>query len=281
MAGSHRSGLGRSAQRTLASLVASIAFAGCASNDVYPPLEQPVPRRAAARAPATDTTVYTVQRGDTLSAIARRTGVSATALAEVNQLANPHRIAAGQRLVVPAAPRAEASAPATSQSAASPPAPIATPAARPAVSSAPPAALAPSEREYVCVDAWIDEGQTFLRGARYEEAIESAQKARAALEPLDGPAARARSARLEILSGSAEVALGRTGDAHASFSRALAAEPKLVLDEATTSPKVVRAFEETRKTGRSSAAVTGAPNRPQFGDDVASDASTTAEAAHD
>jgi tetratricopeptide (TPR) repeat protein len=139
-----------------------------------------------------------------------------------------------------------------------------------------------SDREFVCVDAWIDEGQSYLRGARYEEAIESAQKARAALERLgDGGAVSSRAARLEILSGSAEVALGRGSDAEASFTRALEADPSLRLDSASVSPKVVRAFEETRKSIAPPATVAGAPPRPQFGDDVASDGSTTARRVGD
>jgi len=45
--------------------------------------------------------VYRVQRGDTLSIIARRFGVSEHALATENQLRNRHRIAVGQDLRVP------------------------------------------------------------------------------------------------------------------------------------------------------------------------------------
>jgi hypothetical protein len=50
-----------------------------------------------------------------------------------------------------------------------------------------------------------------------------------------------------VLAGTAELALGRGGAASASFERALAADPELELDERTVSPKVVRAFDETRK----------------------------------
>lgn len=46
---------------------------------------------------------YTVRQGDTLSAIARRFGVSVAALAEANDLADPNLIAAGQRLEIPGA----------------------------------------------------------------------------------------------------------------------------------------------------------------------------------
>jgi len=278
---SDRTCFGASTRWRLASLVVSAALVGCASDDLYPGLEEPAPQAVAApAAPVPATTIYTVQHGDTLSAIARVYGMTSATLAAENGIADPNRLAPGQRLVVPATPLADAAkrplaaVPSRVRASAPPP---------PAVSSAPPFALAPGasdrEREFVCVDAWIDEGQVFLRGARYEEALESAQKARAALEQLGGPSATPRAARLEILSGSAEVALGRAGDAHGSFSRALAAEPTLRLDAATVSPKVVRAFEETRKGRLPSASVAGAPIRPQFGDDVASDASTTAEPA--
>ena len=44
---------------------------------------------------------YTVRRGDTLTAVARKTGVPVRALARANGLANPHRVRAGQVLQVP------------------------------------------------------------------------------------------------------------------------------------------------------------------------------------
>jgi LysM repeat protein len=44
---------------------------------------------------------YTVQLGDTLTAIADRYGVSASAIARANNLVNPNRIYAGQRLLIP------------------------------------------------------------------------------------------------------------------------------------------------------------------------------------
>lgn len=49
---------------------------------------------------------YCVQRGDTLSGIARRYGVSVQALAQANHLRNPHRIYAGQTLWIPTAAHA-------------------------------------------------------------------------------------------------------------------------------------------------------------------------------
>jgi soluble lytic murein transglycosylase-like protein len=46
-------------------------------------------------------TTYVVRRGDTLSGIAARYGLSAGALARANHLRNPHHILAGARLTIP------------------------------------------------------------------------------------------------------------------------------------------------------------------------------------
>jgi LysM repeat protein len=51
--------------------------------------------------PPTSGSTYIVQRGDTLSAIAYRHGVSVTDLVRANGIANPNRIYPGQRLLVP------------------------------------------------------------------------------------------------------------------------------------------------------------------------------------
>ncbi len=49
-----------------------------------------------------DNSTYTVQRGDTLSRIARRYGISMTVLAQVNNISNPNQIYVGQVLQIPA-----------------------------------------------------------------------------------------------------------------------------------------------------------------------------------
>ena len=49
------------------------------------------------------TTTYTVVRGDTLSSIARRFGVSTTAIAQANGIVNPNLIFVGQVLTIPGA----------------------------------------------------------------------------------------------------------------------------------------------------------------------------------
>ncbi|PKO23787.1 MAG: hypothetical protein CVU38_02265 [Chloroflexi bacterium HGW-Chloroflexi-1] len=56
---------------------------------------------SAAAAPDFQDGVYVVQRGDTLSNIAVRLGVSQTALAQINGIRNPNFIYVGQRLSVP------------------------------------------------------------------------------------------------------------------------------------------------------------------------------------
>jgi len=61
-----------------------------------------VPTRAQA-APGSGGTVHIVRRGETLTQIARRYGVSVRALAAANGIANVNRIYVGQRLVIPAA----------------------------------------------------------------------------------------------------------------------------------------------------------------------------------
>lgn len=45
--------------------------------------------------------VYTVQRGDTLSSIARRFGVTVSEIVQANCICNPNLIFVGQRLVIP------------------------------------------------------------------------------------------------------------------------------------------------------------------------------------
>ncbi|WP_395806662.1 glucosaminidase domain-containing protein [Archangium minus] len=47
------------------------------------------------------TTTYAVRSGDTLNALARRFGVSASQLAQTNNISNPNKINVGQQLVIP------------------------------------------------------------------------------------------------------------------------------------------------------------------------------------
>ena len=62
------------------------------------PIPPPVP---VVSLPPTEGAKVTVSKGDTVSAIAQRCGVSSRELAEYNQLSNPDRIQVGQVLVIP------------------------------------------------------------------------------------------------------------------------------------------------------------------------------------
>lgn len=56
---------------------------------------------ASEAAPVASSSIYIVQSGDTLSAIARRFGTTVNALMHINHLANANQIYVGQRLEVP------------------------------------------------------------------------------------------------------------------------------------------------------------------------------------
>jgi len=91
--------------------------------------------------------------------------------------------------------------------------------------------------------------EALVQGAHFDEAISLQRRVRAALEPLGAtPLGRDRRARLEVLIGTSEVALGRRERALTSFERALEADPTLELDRARTSPKVMRVFDEVRSS---------------------------------
>lgn len=62
-----------------------------------------LPALPAAAAPEYQGGVHVVQRGETLSQIARRYGVSMAALAQANGISNPNFIYSGQRLTIPGA----------------------------------------------------------------------------------------------------------------------------------------------------------------------------------
>jgi LysM repeat protein len=77
----------------------------------------PTPEAEAPPAESGGTTTYVVQRGDSLSRIAQRFGVTTAQLAAANNIANPSRIYVGQTLTIPAPGAAPAAAPAPSDAA--------------------------------------------------------------------------------------------------------------------------------------------------------------------
>jgi LysM repeat protein len=75
-----------------------------------PPTPTPVVQAPpATTAPSTGLT-YTVQRGDTLSAIAKRFGTTVDAIVRANGITNPSRIVTGQKLIIPGATTSSSSA---------------------------------------------------------------------------------------------------------------------------------------------------------------------------
>jgi len=111
-------------------------------------------------------------------------------------------------------------------------------------SASAPRTLVPDTAE---LERVLGEAEQFLRAARFEEAVTALEHARKTLGSISSAhATPSQQARLEVITGTAELALGREEAARASFGRALDANPALVLDPTTTSPKVRRAFEAVR-----------------------------------
>jgi LysM repeat protein len=92
-------------------LAATGAVVGAACNSDSPDVARSttVPSRTTV-APSTTTTpplTYEVQRGDTLTSIAERFGLSPAVIAMANQLSNADQLTAGQVLTIPPTPPAE------------------------------------------------------------------------------------------------------------------------------------------------------------------------------
>jgi hypothetical protein len=113
----------------------------------------------------------------------------------------------------------------------------------------PPVASPPRPRapDWSAIDAKLRAAEALVRSAHFERALQAAGELRPELAPaLDAPGAIPRRTELEVLSATAEIALGRERAARESFGRALAADPELELDAGTTSPKIRRGFEMVR-----------------------------------
>jgi len=97
-------------------------------------------------APAADATIHKIQRGETLSEIAKSYNVTIQDIVQANGLDNPNHIVVGQSLVIPGATFSQPAAPAPTTAAAAatsapkPRPPTATPAPQPPTATSPPAA---------------------------------------------------------------------------------------------------------------------------------------------
>lgn len=135
------------------------------------------------------------------------------------------------------------------------PAVSAPPATREVALTPPPPEFAPPVRarsrsastDWSPIDAELGEAQALVFGARFDQALEAAERIRPKLAPVeDAPGASQRRTRLEVLSATAQIALGQYEDARESFARVLAADPAFQLDARSTSPKVLHVFETVR-----------------------------------
>jgi LysM repeat protein len=243
-----------------------------------PPDPVPVSGRPpiAAGNAASGRAVHVVHFGDTLWDISRSHGVAVEELAQANGIADADRIEVGQRLVIPASsslPLSNLASGSARDATPPPPVPHTAPPRRgstptlPSVAAraepAPAATTAsPARREASLkrargeLDGHLRTAEDLVRTARFQEAIAETDRARAALGRLEeGGAtdAREQRVRLELLSGTACLAIGRDDAATRSFERALAADPDLTLDPARFSPKIVRRVEEIRSRVNTSA----------------------------
>lgn len=98
-----------------------LALSGCASTPPTQPRPTPshVSQNRPAAIPAADNDDgYVVQRGDTLSSIARRNRISLGALIRANHLTNRNHIEVGQKLLIPSSPSSQRRRTSTSRAAA-------------------------------------------------------------------------------------------------------------------------------------------------------------------
>ncbi len=98
------------------------------------------------------------------------------------------------------------------------------------------------------VDRELTEIDALLASSHFHAVLSVAELTRELLSTLEGqPLLGTRWARLEVMTATAQVALGRRAVAQRSMMRALQAEPTLSLDERTTSPKVLELLWEARR----------------------------------
>ena len=111
----------------------------------------------------------------------------------------------------------------------------------------------PSPSRLAEIDAILGRALQALDAARFDEAISSTDRVRSGLASYPATrVVRERRVQAEVLAATAAIALGQAEAAERSLRRAIDADPKLVLDPMTTSPKVVRALERVREHSEAS-----------------------------
>jgi hypothetical protein len=124
----------------------------------------------------------------------------------------------------------------------------ARPAAAPRGESAPEARTASGPRQ---IERWLRAAESQLEAARFEEALATAARARAALDAIPpGRDVSGSRVRVELIEATAEAARGRDAAARACFARVLALDPAFALDARTTSPKLMRLLDAARAETR-------------------------------
>jgi hypothetical protein len=110
---------------------------------------------------------------------------------------------------------------------------------------------APGSRELVVLHQAVDEIETLLFAANFQQAIAKARSARDGARNLPrGPESLQVKARLEVLLSTAQIALGDRAGARSSMKRAVYMWPLLSLDERTTSPRVLELLRAVRHQGK-------------------------------
>lgn len=105
----------------------------------------------------------------------------------------------------------------------------------------------PSRNEFRALRGAVGALEEQVRAAQFERVVASAPGLRSRLARAPAGGTRTSlTAQTEVLVATAELALGRNDAAEASLKRALAADPQLALDPATTAPKVLRALSAAR-----------------------------------
>jgi LysM repeat protein len=191
-------------------------------------------------------TLYSVQRGDTLTEIAQRHEVDVAELVEHNGLADPDRIKLGQTLAIPveAEPAPAPGSRETSQQLFA-----AVQGLIESLRRSPEAESGVDPAEYAALQELLAMAEEELRAARFDEAEHSAKAAERLLgAQSDSSASGAYRARLEVVRATVQSAFGDMDEAQRSLERALEANPELELDPSSTPRKLVSLLDAIRAT---------------------------------